>query len=319
MISIGTFNLNNLFSRFNFKGELSNGSGVESSISYTFAPGSYRPRTYQGSLVKGKAPRDTKAVASRIKEMNLDILALQEVEDIDTLQQFNREYLSGMYRYQVLVEGNDDRLIDVALLSKLPVGPVTSWRHAVHPDDPSRPVFSRDLLEVEIWDQARSKRLFRLFNAHLKSKLLDPRTTAAVSRQQNDLRRTRQSEMIAEIVRRRKGDGTPFVIVGDMNDTPDSPCLAPFIKGGGFRIVNALSSPSETRPSKKDTPPPQSTSWTHRFKETGKDAQYELFDQIWISYSLRNILKESWINRRKNLAGDGSDHDPAWIVLDLKY
>jgi exonuclease III len=123
--------------------------------------------------------------------------------------------------------------------------------------------------------------------------------------------------MIATIVKKRMRDGTPFVIVGDMNDTPTSPCLAPLVKGGGFRIVNALASPHETRPAKNDIPPPLTRAWTHRFKEAGKDAQYELFDQIWISYGLRTRLKESWIHRRKNLSGDGSDHDPAWIVLDL--
>lgn len=317
MISIGTFNLNNLFSRYNFKGELGNGAVAESSISYSFAPGSYRLRTYKGELVKEKELIKTQTVAARIKEMNLDILALQEVEDIDTLQQFNREHLGGMYRYQILVEGNDDRLIDVALLSNLPIGPVTSWRNLVHPDDPSRPVFSRDLLEIEIWDQTRTKRLFRLFNTHLKSKLLDPQSAESESRAYNDLKRTRQAEIMARIVRKRMGDATPFVIVGDMNDTPDSPCLAPFVKNGGFRIINALANPEETRPAKKDTPPPPSKAWTHRFKETGKDAQYELFDQIWISYSLRDKLRESWIQRRKNHSGDGSDHDPAWIVLDL--
>ena len=317
MISIGTFNLNNLFSRFNFQGELGEDSDVKSSVSYSFTPGSYRLRTYKGKLVKGKAPQGTQMVATRIKEMNVDILAVQEVEDIDTLLQFNREFLDNMYPYQVLVEGNDVRLIDVALLSKLPIGPVTSWRHVVHPDEPSRPVFSRDLLEVEIWDQTRTSRLLRIFNTHLKSKVVDFRAEPEDAKKANDLKRTRQAEVIAGIVRKRMADGTPFVIVGDMNDTPDSPCLTPFAKKGGFRVVNALSNPNETRPPKADTPPPHTKSWTHRFKETGKDAAYELYDQIWISYGLRNKLKESWIHRRKNLSGDGSDHDPAWIVLDL--
>ncbi|MBT0666023.1 endonuclease/exonuclease/phosphatase family protein [Geobacter pelophilus] len=314
MITIGTFNLNNLFSRFNFQGELPAEAGAGSNISYSFAPGSYRVRTYQGALVKGKELKDTQTVASRIKEMNLDILALQEVEDIDTLQQFNREHLGRMYPYQVLIEGNDTRFIDVALLSRLPVGPVTSWRHAVHPDEPSRPVFSRDLLEVEIWDQSRSRKLLRLFNTHLKSKF---ETASADGQADNDLRRTRQAEVIAQIVKKRMGDGTPFVICGDMNDSPGSPCLAPFVKNGGFRLVNAMANPNETHPPKKYTPPPPSKAWTHRYKETGKDAEYTLYDQIWLSYSLRTKHKESWIHRRNSLGGDGSDHDPAWVVLDL--
>jgi len=61
--------------------------------------------------------------------MDVDVLAVQEVEDIDILKRFNREKkygLDGLYKYQVLVEGNDDRLIDIRILSKLPIGAITS-------------------------------------------------------------------------------------------------------------------------------------------------------------------------------------------------
>jgi hypothetical protein len=64
----------------------------------------------------------------------------------------------------VLIEGNDPRLIDVAVLSKLPLGAVTSWQHAVHPGNPGERVFGRDLLEVEVLNSARTERLFTLFN-----------------------------------------------------------------------------------------------------------------------------------------------------------
>lgn len=63
--------------------------------------------------------------------MDLDVLAVQEVEDIDTLRQFGRDDLGGLYPHVVLIEGNDPRLIDIGLLSKLPVGGVTSWQHAL--------------------------------------------------------------------------------------------------------------------------------------------------------------------------------------------
>jgi hypothetical protein len=60
------------------------------------------------------------------------------------------------------------------MLSKLPLGTVTSWQHAIHPDDPTQPVFSRDLLEVEILHPGRGRRLFTLFNNHLKASSLNP-------------------------------------------------------------------------------------------------------------------------------------------------
>ncbi len=47
--------------------------------------------------------------------MDLDVLAVQEVEGVDTLAQFARQDLEGLgYRHVVLVEGNDPRLIDAS-------------------------------------------------------------------------------------------------------------------------------------------------------------------------------------------------------------
>ena len=40
-------------------------------------------------------------------------------------------------------------------------------------------------------------------------------------------------------------------------------------------------------------------------------------DQVWLSPALAPKLKSAFIDRRTKLAGDGSDHDPSWVVLDL--
>ena len=51
-----------------------------------------------------------------------DIIALQEVENRGVLDRLRREYLSAAgYREPVLIEGRDDRGIDVAFLSRLPL------------------------------------------------------------------------------------------------------------------------------------------------------------------------------------------------------
>jgi hypothetical protein len=113
-----------------------------------------------GRLVKGKDPDDTVRVASRIASMGLDVLAVHEVEDISTLKRFVIDNLGSLYPHVVLVEGNDPRLIDVAVLSKLPLGAVTSWQRAVHSSDPTELAFGRDLLQVEILNASRSRRLF---------------------------------------------------------------------------------------------------------------------------------------------------------------
>jgi hypothetical protein len=216
-----------------------------------------------------------------------------------------------------LVEGNDPRLIDIGLLSNLPIGAVTSWQNAVHADDPAIPVFGRDLLEVQILNASRSQVLFTLFNNHLKSNFVDYRYDPVAGAEKNNLRRQRQAEVMAEIVLKRTRPNSRFVILGDMNDAPNSLYLAPLNGNAGLNLTNALTDPAETRPPKDSQYPPPGPAWTHRFKPKGGDMQYQLYDQIWLSPSLAKRQTGAWIHRRKNLTGDGSDHDPAWIELGL--
>jgi hypothetical protein len=112
--------------------------------------------------------------------MDVDVLALQEVEGVGTLRNFVRDYLDNAYRHIVLIEGNDPRLIDVALVSKLPLGQATSWQHARHKSEPtSLPIFSRDLLEVDVLALGRTKRLFTIYVNHLTSKYTEAKSGPA--------------------------------------------------------------------------------------------------------------------------------------------
>ena len=90
-VSVGTFNLNNLFSRYNFRGEIEAFAAGDSTVAtrYDFAdPTKYKLRTFMGRLVKGKDPKEASHIAERILAMDLDVLAVQEVEDIETLKAF---------------------------------------------------------------------------------------------------------------------------------------------------------------------------------------------------------------------------------------
>jgi endonuclease/exonuclease/phosphatase family metal-dependent hydrolase len=319
--AVGTFNLNNLFSRFNFRARVDQlpEENRDVTVSFEFTEdGDYWFRTFRGRLIQPMPTEQAQTLAGRIQAMDLDVLAVQEVEDIEALRDFNREFLGGMYANAVLVEGNDPRFIDVGVLSKadFPIGAVTSWQHRVHPQDLIRRVFSRDLLEVEILDRRRTRRLFTLYNNHLKSQFVNRGDDPAVAGPAADLQRGRQAEMVVKIVEERMRPDGRFVVVGDMNDTPDSQPLQSF-SGQAVGLVNALVDPTETRPAKADQPAPPSKAWTHRFKESGQPARYELFDQIWVSPSLAPRQTGAFIDRRTRHGGDGSDHDPAWVLLNL--
>jgi endonuclease/exonuclease/phosphatase family metal-dependent hydrolase len=322
MIRVATFNLNNLFSRFNFEGEVgaipSNGTG---GITLTFDQNQFTARTFMGRLVRSKDSTDTRGIAMRIREvMNADVLAVQEVEHIEVLKQFNQEFLGNLYQHIALVEGNDQRLIDVGILSKLPIGTIVSHQTAVHPDEPNRRVFSRDLLQVEILHNNGNK-LFTIYNTHLKSHFVSDGEDPVQGAINANNRRKRQAETISRILSRMERPNSRFVLVGDMNDSPDSEFLAPMLTVDNQPLVNALESP-ETRPVKAETPGqgpgPQSKAWTHRFNPSGPEfPRYELFDHVWVSPSLAGRFSNPTIDRRTKHTGDGSDHDPAWIDIDL--
>jgi endonuclease/exonuclease/phosphatase family metal-dependent hydrolase len=326
-ISIGSFNLNNLFSRYNFKSSIQSLRASEPatddlSVSYSFDESSdVVLRTFRGRLVKEKDPKETAAISARILAMDVDVLAVQEVEDIAVLRQFNRDWLGARYPFVILIEGNDQRLIDVGVLSKLPVGAITSFQTAVHPDAPNRPVFGRDLLGVEILDKRRRRKLLTLYNNHLKSHFVNFREDPIAGRAANDRRRQQQAEMISTLIGSRERRGGRFVLTGDMNDPVDSPFLQAMQTVDGDPLVNALADPLETRPPKAERqgPGPLTTAWSYRYNPGGRDTPpvYGLYDQIWLSAGLGDTLRSAHIDRRSKHGGDGSDHDPVWVSLAL--
>jgi endonuclease/exonuclease/phosphatase family metal-dependent hydrolase len=316
MITVGTFNLNNLFDRWNFEGAV---DPAGETVPATFVFDDEHRRRLQldsrGKLLVAKPPEDTNRIAERLLAADADVWIVQEIENVDALREFNRDHLSGAYQHVMVIDGNDStRFIDVGVLSKRPLGGVTSWQRTFHPDDPSRPVFSRDLVEVDVLDNRR-RRMLTIFGTHLKSKFVDfrePDPVAAAAAA--DLLRARQAEMIAHIIAGRTSTRQRFLLCGDMNDTPDS---VPLKAIAGSGLVNALGSPAEIGVVKTTVQLPASPAWTATHKASAKPRSFDLIDQIWLSPALAPKLSGAFIGRRRRLARDGTDHDPAWVKLDI--
>ncbi len=65
-----------------------------------------------------------------IKATNPDILVLQEIENKNVLNKLATKGLKGLgYRFQVLIEGDDSRGIDVAILSRFPF--IKAYHHSI--------------------------------------------------------------------------------------------------------------------------------------------------------------------------------------------
>jgi endonuclease/exonuclease/phosphatase family metal-dependent hydrolase len=339
-IRVGTFNLNNLFSRFNLYTEADPQISSSSEAATKDKPrewlegadateaagdgelevvsrGTIGPdgrlqwyRKFMGKLIRAKEPKAQQTLAERIESLEVDVLAVQEVENLVALEDFVRYFKlkDAGFKHLSLVEGNDSRLIDVGVISKLPLGEVTSWRHWTHPDNRGEPAFSRDLLQVEILAPDSFKPVLTVYVNHLKSQL----ARSDEEREAADLRRRRQADCIIEIIRAYPPK-TPYLVVGDMNDAPDSPPLSPLKNS---ELSDALAHAKERGgpyPADDPTPPP-SRPWTHRYRGEG-ETTYELYDQIWASPDLHDKVGKAWILRRTLRGGNASDHDPAAVEL----
>src|SRR6266480_172506 len=102
---------------------------------------------WRRALIENPAIQNTGRIVSEIKG---DVLCMIEVESRPVLRRFNDTVLEAFaYPHAMLIDGNDERGIDVGLLSRFPVTDMRS--HVDDPDpDTGKPVFSRDCAEFKI-------------------------------------------------------------------------------------------------------------------------------------------------------------------------
>jgi len=125
-------------------------------------------------------PIDRRLTADLLKTLAADVVALQEVFDLETLEYFHQNYLlptgADPYPHRICLPGNDGRGLDVALLSRHPIDAIQSHASLTLTDlgidapadvDPDFPVFRRDCLMVTIGP-------LTLFVCHFKSTYPDP-------------------------------------------------------------------------------------------------------------------------------------------------
>lgn len=167
-----------------------------------------------------------------MKEIDAEILGVIEAENRISLSRFSGQMLQlvgGMpYERVMLIDGNDDRGIDVAVLTKAGFDIVNIKPHVDDTDDKGR-IFSRDCPEFTIATPS-GETIVVLVN-HLKSKGFG-------SQRSSNAKRRRQAKRTAEIYARLVAEGhTKVAVVGDLNDTPDSASLAPLLASTDLRDV----------------------------------------------------------------------------------
>lgn len=192
-------------------------------------------RTPPGDADPVPSPAEVEAKLARVAgvlgEIGADVVVLQEVENLPLLERLAGADALRWLGYEAhLIEGHDPRGIDVGLLSRLSTRELRSHLADRAPDGTW--LWARDLLEAHLAGAARP---LVVLGAHFASRL-DPSA---------DARRAAQAARARELLdaARAAEAGAVVVLVGDLNDVPGSPSLAPLLADGALLDAGAALAP----------------------------------------------------------------------------
>lgn len=240
--------------------------------------------------VDEQATRNTAAI---IADMDPDMLAVVEAEDRPALVRFNENVLklsqgkAKSFDHVMLIDGNDERGIDVGLFTKENFPIVGMRSHVDDLDDTShQPLFSRDCAEYEI--DAAGQKLLVMIN-HFKSKGYGPPAVSAK-------RRLAQAKRVAKIYNERVDEGWQHIaVLGDLNDTPKSEPLRWLAKETDLKDAS------------------EHPSWVWGEREGTYGTGNEKIDYLLLSPTLFDQIKAGGVNRKGVWHPPGS-HNP-WQML----
>ena len=280
----------------------------------TFRVATYNVANYLDQTTESR--RDVKSAEAKakiresIKAMKPDVLALEEMGAVSALLEL-RDALKqdGLdYPYWEHVTGFDTN-IHLALLSKFPI---TARRP--HTNDNfllsgHRFRVSRGFLEVDL--KVSDTYSLTAFAAHLKSRRPVPEADEAELRLE-------EAKLLREKIEARltTNPNANLIVLGDFNNTKDSPSTKALIGRGKTKLV-------DTRPAERngDNLPnpnpawePMNVTWTHYY---GKEDSYSRIDYILISPGLAKewVKDGTYIPTIPNW-GLGSDHRPVVAAFE---
>lgn len=146
----------------------------------------------------------TRTTARVIADIDADVIAIIEAEDRPSLVRLNNELLGGRYEHVMLVDGNDDRGIDVGIMTKKGFE-IESIRSNVDVKDRSGPVFSRDCAQYEI--RTPSGETVHVLVNHFKSQSGG-----------GGPKRRRQAREVRRIADGLVAAGANVIVLGDLNE-----------------------------------------------------------------------------------------------------
>jgi endonuclease/exonuclease/phosphatase family metal-dependent hydrolase len=260
-VRIGTFNIENLLTRFDFTGFRNQLRQDRVMRLYAIGNEAEYQRLEEARMIA--STDDTRQLTGlAIADAEADILCLQEVESLEALHAFEYGYLYRMigtgYRQKYLIKGNDTRGIDVAIMMREatadgePIEFVDIKSHATltfrqlgffneqlaETERQDDRIFRRDCLEVDVRIGGRP---LTIYVVHFKS-MTSPRDGMDGRTATMPLRRA-EAFAVRRIIEERFGKNgslhNNFVICGDMNDYQEKLEIAG-TKRAGFTFTPAL-------------------------------------------------------------------------------
>ena len=170
-----------------------------------------------------------------IRDIDAEIMGVVEADSRPSLEMFSRALLAEVggkpYEQVMLIDGNDERGIDVGIMARsdYPLRQIVT--HVFDTDGDGR-IFSRDCCEYHFATPAGAE-LMVMVN-HFKSKgYSTPGDRLGVNR------RRRQAQRVADIYRALRDGGAELVaVLGDFNDDPASAALEPLVVGTDLRDIS---------------------------------------------------------------------------------
>ncbi|OGP86985.1 MAG: endonuclease/exonuclease/phosphatase [Deltaproteobacteria bacterium RBG_19FT_COMBO_43_11] len=169
----------------------------------------------------------TKNTARIIGLLKTDILCVIEAENRIVLKKFNEGVMPMVdlepFPHVMLIDGNDERGIDVGIMTKKQYNIVRMLSHVDDKDDKDT-IFSRDCAEYEIKTE-KGNTLLLLVN-HFKSKGYGKPAESAE-------KRYRQAKRVRALYNAHINAGYDYVtVLGDLNEIPDEYPMDPLIREG---------------------------------------------------------------------------------------
>jgi len=191
-------------------------------------------------------PVATQNKARVIAEVNADVLLLQEVEDRNSLLEFNNQFLpefNGVpYRELLVLQGNDGRGQEMGILTKngFQIQEVRTYGNEL--DDNGKPIFDKNLMKYEITTPSQNK--ICLLSVHLQEQ----------DKENCDALRFRQATRVAEIYQQLRDQGQEHVIVaGTLNAVSYCFSLAPLLQKTDLKELSKHPSFNVAVEKEKDT------------------------------------------------------------------